>query len=329
MKATRCLAAAAALLAATALTAPAMAMTEIRISTAAPDQSAISDALRLIEKRMDEAYPGEVDVSVHTASTLFRQGTELPAMQRGNLEMASLVTFEIEAQLPEYGVFSAGYLFRTPEQMLNVFTGPIGEEFAAKVAEEMDIVILATGYLGTRQVALREVKNVKTPEDFAGVKLRMPPGASFQTLARAMNITPVAMPITEVYLALQTGSIDGQDNPANMTRDWKFDEVSREIVLTDHLVQPVFFAIAKPVFEALTAEQQDTLRAAARDAAEIEAQKTIEAEKAALAAFEEAGIVISHPDLELFRANAAKLYEEEGLAAEWQPGLRAKIDATQ
>jgi tripartite ATP-independent transporter DctP family solute receptor len=328
MKATRHLAAAAALLAATALTAPAMAMTEIRISTAAPDQSPLSDAFRLIEKRMDEAYPGEIDVSVHTASTLFRQGTELPAMQRGNLEMASPVTFEIESQLPEYGVFGAGYLFRSPQQMLAVFNGPIGEEFATKVAEEMDIEILATGYLGTRQVTLRDVKNVQTPEDFAGVKLRMPPGASFQTLARAMNITPVAMPITEVYLALQTGSIDGQDNPANMTRDWKFGEVSKEVVLTDHLIQPVFFAIAKPVFDALTTEQQETLRAAAREAAAIEAEQTIEAEKSALAEFEKAGIVISHPDLELFRVNAAKLYEEEGLAAEWQPGLRARIDAT-
>jgi TRAP-type C4-dicarboxylate transport system substrate-binding protein len=112
----------------------------------------------------------------------------------------------------------------------------------------MDIVILATGYLGTRQVALREVRNVQAPEDFAGVELRRPPGASFQTLARAMNITPVAMPITEVYLALQTGAIDGPDNPGNMTRDWTFDEVTKEVVLTDHLIQPVFQAGPRRAF---------------------------------------------------------------------------------
>jgi tripartite ATP-independent transporter DctP family solute receptor len=328
MKATR-LAAVAALLAATAFAAPAWAVTQIRASTAAPDVSPLSDAFRLIEKRMEEAHPGEIDFSVHTASSLFRQGTELPAMQRGNLEMASPVTFEIEAQLPEYGVFSAGYLFRSPEQMLNVFNGPIGEEFAARVADEMDIVILATAYLGTREVGLREVKNVKTPEDFNGVKLRMPPGAAFQTLARAMGVTPVAMPITEVYLALQTGAIDGQDNPANMTRDWKFGEVSKEIVLTDHLIQPVFIAIAKPVYDSLTPEQEATLRAAAEEAAALEIQQTLEAEKAALAEFEAAGIVISRPDVELFRANAARLYAEEGYEEEWQPGLKAKIDATE
>lgn len=309
-------------------TVPAHAKTEIRISTAAPDSSPLSDAFRLIKQRMEEAYPDDISVSVHTASTLFRQGTELPAMQRGNLEMASPVTFEIEAQLPEYGVFSSGYVFRDPEHMLKVFNGPIGEEFYAKVAETMDLVILDTAYLGTRVVGLREVKNIKTPEDFSGVKLRMPPGAAFQTLARAMGITPLAMPITEVYLALQTGAIDGQDNPTNMTRDWKFDEVSKEIVLTQHIVQPVFIAIAKPVFDALTPEQQATLRTAAKEAAAMEVQKTIEDEKSALEGFEKAGIVISRPDLELFRSTAAKLYKEEGFEEKWQAGLKEKIDAT-
>lgn len=310
------------------LALPALAATEIRISTAAPEQSPLTDAFRQIKEKMEAAYPGEVSMSVHPASSLFRQGTELSALQRGNLEMASPVTFEIEAQLPEYGVFSAGYVFRDPEHMLKVFNGPIGAEFARKVADRMDVVILATGYLGTREVGLRAVKNVKTPEDFSGVKLRMPPGAAFQTLARAMGVTPVAMPITEVYLALQTGAIDGQDNPANLTRDWKFDEVTREMVLTDHTVQPVFFAMAKPVFDRLTPAQQETLKAAAMEAAATEAARTIADEKAALEAFGKAGIVISRPDLAPFRANAARLYSEEGYDRKWQPGLKEKIDAT-
>ncbi|WP_291975780.1 DctP family TRAP transporter solute-binding subunit [Chelatococcus sp.] len=311
------------------LTAGAEAATQLRISTAAPDQSPLTDAFRHIKKKMEEAFPGEVTVSVHPASSLFRQGTELPAMQRGNLEMASPVTFEIEAQLPEYGVFSSGYVFRDPAHMLKVFNGPIGEEFYAKVADKMGLVILDTAYLGTRQVGLRDVKNIKTPKDFSGVKLRMPPGAGFQTLARAMGVTPLAMPITEVYLALQTGSIDGQDNPANMTRDWKFNEVSKEVVLTQHIVQPVFIAISKTAYDKLTPDQQKALRAAAKEATAIEVQKTIEDEKSAVEGFKKAGIVVSEPDLELFRANAAKLYKEEGYETKWQPGLKSKIDAIQ
>ena len=73
----------------------AQAPTEIGISTAAPDSSPLSDAFRMIKARMESKFPGAVKVSVHTASALFRQGTELPAMQRGNLELASPVTFEM------------------------------------------------------------------------------------------------------------------------------------------------------------------------------------------------------------------------------------------
>lgn len=310
------------------LSVQAQAQTQIRISTAAPDNAPLTAAFRLIKERMEAAHPGQVAVSVHAASTLFRQGTELPAMQRGNLEMASPVTFEIEAQLPEYGVLGAGYVFRDTDHMLKVFNGPIGQEFYAKVADKMDIVILEAAYLGTRVVALRDVKNVKEPANFAGVKLRMPPGAAFQTLARAMGVTPLAMPITEVYLALQTGSIDGQDNPTNMVRDWKFNEVSKEIVMTKHVVQPVFIAIAKPVFDKLTPAQQATLRAAAKEATAIEVKKTLEDEASSVAGFKTAGIVISTPDLAPFRANAAKLYRDEGLEQKWQPGLKARIDAT-
>ena len=109
----------------------AQAQTEIRISTAAPDNSPLSDAFRMIKARMEAKFPGAVKVSVHTASSLFRQGTELPAMQRGNLEMASPVTFEIEAQLPEYGVFSGAYLFRDADHLIKTFRSDIGREYYA------------------------------------------------------------------------------------------------------------------------------------------------------------------------------------------------------
>jgi tripartite ATP-independent transporter DctP family solute receptor len=309
-------------------TGAAFAQTQIRISTAAPEVSPLSEAFRLIKDRMEKAHPGEVNVSVHSASTLFRQGTELPAMQRGNLEMASPVTFEIEGQLPEYGVLSAGYVFRDPAHMLKVFNGPIGQEFYAKVVDKMDLVILDTGYLGTRSVGLRMVKNVKSPDDFSGVKLRMPPGAAFQTLARVMKLTPAAMPITEVYLGLKTGSIDGQDNPPGLTRDWKFDEVTKEMVLTRHSVQPVFFAISKSAFNKLTPQQQTTLRAAAKEAAALQVKNTLADEQAALAKFKEGGMVISEPDLAPFRAGASQLYKDDGFEQKWQPGLKAKIEAT-
>ncbi len=319
--------AAAALLLGGLASAPAFAQTEIRISTAAPDQSPLSDAFRMIKTRMEAKFPGQIRVSVHTASSLFRQGTELPALQRGNLEMASPVTFEIEGQLPEYGVFSAAYLFRDADHLIKTFRSDIGKEFVDDVASKMGIVILDTAYLGTRTVNLRMDKPVRLPGDLAGVKMRMPPGPAFQMLAKALGATAVSMPITEVYLGLKTGSIDAQDNPINMSRDWKFNEVTAQVILTRHLVQPVFFAIAKPFFDKLTPAQQAELRAAAREAADFEIAKTLEDEKSATETFRAAGIKIVEPDIPAFRAAVMEQYKESGMMARWKPGLAERVEA--
>lgn len=317
----------AALLAAPLAIAPAVAQTEIRISTAAPDQSPLSDAFRMIKSRMEAKFPGAIKVSVHTASSLFRQGTELPAMQRGNLEMASPVTFEFEQQLPEYGPFSAAYLFRDPDHLIKTFRSDIGKEYAADVASKAGIVILDTAYLGTRTVNLRGDKPVKVPGDLAGVKMRMPPGPAFQMLAKALGATAVSMPITEVYLALKTGALDAQDNPTNMTRDWKFNEVTQQVILTKHLVQPVFIAIAKPFFDKLTPEQQAELRAASRAAADIQIAKTLKDEQDAIETFRKANIKVVEPDTAAFRAAVQEQYKQAGLMEKWKPGLAARIEA--
>jgi len=305
----------------------AQAQTEIRISTAAPDNSPLSDAFRMIKARMEAKFPGAIKVSVHAASALFRQGTELPAMQRGNLEMASPVTFEIEAQLPEYGVLSAAYLFRDADHLIKTFRGDIGREYYDDVASKMGLVILDTAYLGTRTVNLTSDKKVEKPSDLNGVKMRMPPGAAFQVLAKALGATPVSMPITEVYLGLKTGQIDAQDNPTNMTRDWKFHEVTKQVVLTRHLVQPVFIAIAKPVYDKLTPAQQAELRAASREAADMQVAKTLADEKSAVDTFKAANIRISEPDAAAFRSVVFKEYEASGMTAKWKPGLLARIQA--
>ena len=120
----------------------------------------------------------------------------------------------------------------------------------------MGVVILAPTYLGTRQVNLRAAREVKGPADLAGVKLRMPGGPDWLLLGQSLGVTPTPMGMPEVYLALQTGAIDGQENPPTIFNAAKFYEVTKQMVLTSHLVQPVFYAIAKPYWDKLSPEQR-------------------------------------------------------------------------
>ena len=126
----------------------------LRFSTAAPPPDFLSRSMQQFKAELEKAAP-EFDVQLHYASSLFRQGTEVPAMQRGNLEMSTMTTFEVAQQVAELGFFNRAYLFRDYEHAYKTLTGGVGKRYADLVAQKMGIVVLAPTYLGTRQVALR------------------------------------------------------------------------------------------------------------------------------------------------------------------------------
>src|SRR3982750_2389399 len=131
--------------------------TVLRFSTAAPPPDFLSRSLAQFKSELEKSAP-EFDVQVYPGSQLFRQGTEVPALQRGNLEMSTMTTFEVAQQVPELGFFNRAYLFRDYDHAYRTLSGPVGRRYAELTASKMDVVILAPTYLGTRQVALRAAK---------------------------------------------------------------------------------------------------------------------------------------------------------------------------
>lgn len=289
---------------------------QIRISTAAPPSDFLTRALDQLKADVDKASVG-LDVSVHPASTLFKQGTEVPAIQRGNLEMSTMTTFEVAQQIPQLGYFNRAYLLSDYNHMRRVFDGPIGDDFRRAVADKMGIEILATHYLGTRQVNLRQKRSVKAPADLAGIKMRMPAGPEWLLLGDTLGVTPVPMGMPEVYLALKTGTVDGQENPLSILNAAKFYEVTEQIVLTAHMVQPVFFHIGKPVWDKLNTDQKKVLGDACRKAAKSGDDARLNDEKAITAALKGRGLAVDAIDLAPFRDNADRVYAKSDLAKQW------------
>src|SRR6476661_6199052 len=121
--------------------------------------------------------------------------------------MITMTTFEVAQQIPEFGFFNRGYLFRDYDHMRRVVDGPIGAAHRSTVADKIGIVLVATTYLGTRQVNLRQKRTVKGPADLAGVKLRMAAGLDCNLLGKSLSVSPVLMGMPQVYLALKTGVI--------------------------------------------------------------------------------------------------------------------------
>jgi TRAP-type transport system periplasmic protein len=298
----------------------------LRFSTAAPPPDFLSRSMQQFKADLEKAAP-EFDVQLHYASSLFRQGTEVPAMQRGNLEMSTMTTFEVAQQVPELGFFNRAYLFRDYDHAYKTLTGPVGKRYADLTASKMGVLVLAPTYLGTRQVSLRAVKDIKGPSDLSGLKLRMPGGPDWLLLAQSIGAAPTPMNMPEVYLAMQTGAIDGQENPPTIFRAAKFHEVSKQMVITSHLVQPIFYAIAKPYFDKLSADQKQKLTAAAVRAAKWNDENRLNDEKTVIDGLASQGLTVTRPDLSVFRANAEKVYANADAAKAWDRKMMDEVMA--
>jgi len=299
----------------------------LRISTPAVPEDWHAKMWTVMKEQLEKTAPGEFDVQINLNASLFKQGTEPAAMARGNLEMSSISAFDIAKLVPEFSIFTAGYVVRDPDQQQKIFNGPIGEEMFKPVAEKMDVTILSTVYLGTREVNLREVRNVRTPADLKGVKLRMPGSKEWLFLGDALGATATPLAFGEVYLALKTGTIDGQDNPLPTVRAAKFYEVTKQVVLTDHLVDGIFIAIANKTWNALSAAQKQKLKAAAQAAAQYNNENRIKEEAQLVAFFKQQGLEVSVPDREAFRKHVQQVYLNSDYAKVWPKGLLERVNA--
>jgi tripartite ATP-independent transporter DctP family solute receptor len=299
----------------------------IRFSTAAPPPDFLARSIESFKAEVEGADVG-IKVETHPGSTLFRQGTEVPALQRGNLEMSTMTTFEVAQQIAEFGLFNRAYLFRDYGHLRSTFDGPIGTLYRHAVADKMGIEILAVAYLGTRQVNLRQKRKVAAPRDLAGIKMRMPAGAEWLLLGKALGVSPVPLGMPEVYLALKTGSIDGQENPLSILSAAKLYEVSEQVVLTAHMVQPVFFNIAKPFWDKLTPAQQAAVEKAARNAAKSNDTGRLADEKTIAEALTARGLAVDTIDPAPFRAMADSVYGESDAQKVWNVDLMRQIAAT-
>ena len=309
---------------------PLMAQTKIplRISTPAVPDDWHAKMWTVFKESLDKAAPNQFDVQIHLNASLFKQGAEPAAMARGNLELTTVSAFDMAKLVPEFSIFTAGYIVRDPQHQQKVFNGPIGDELFKAVADKMEITVLSTAYLGTRQVNLREARNVRTPADLKGIKLRMPGSKEWLFLGETLGATATPLAFGEVYMGLKTGTIDGQDNPLPTVRAAKFYEVTKQLVLTNHLVDSLFIAIASKTWNGMTAAQKQAVKAAALAAATFNNDNRIKEEAQIIDFFKQQGLQVSTPDLEAFRKSVQDAYAKSDYAKVWTKGMLERINNT-
>jgi tripartite ATP-independent transporter DctP family solute receptor len=308
--------------------AMAQSKTLLRISTPAVPDDWHGKMWTVFKEHLDKNAPGEFDVQINLNATLFKQGAEPAAMARGNLELSAISAFDIAKQVPEFSIFTAGYVIRDPQHQQKVFSGPVGQEMFKLANEKMGVTLLAPIYLGTRQLNLRDARNVRTPADLKGVKLRMPGSKEWLFLGESLGATATPLAFGEVYMGLKTGTIDGQDNPLPTVRATKFYEVTKQVVMTSHLVDGIFVAISDKAWNGMTPVQRQKVQAAAQAAAAFNNENRIKEESQLVDFLKQQGLTVTTPDVDAFRKAVQQAYMGSDYAKVWPKGLLERINGT-
>lgn len=278
-------------------------------------------------KRFAEAIRNDFTLQPYYGGTLFRQGTELVAMQRNNLEMGNIAPQDISNQIPAWSIVTSAYLFKDAEHLKRVFASDVGRDLKKMAEEKLNIRILGPTYFGARHVGLKPRTRITTPADMAGIKLRMPGGDAWQFLGRSLGANPTPMAYGEVYTGLQSGAVDGQDNPLPNVQNMKFYEVMSQIVLTSHLVGFDLLCITNRAWNAMSAQQQASFQQAADAAIDWSTAEHLKRERELVDFFRKQGLEVYEPNLAAFREHAQRMYLASDLAKSWVPGMLEKINA--
>jgi TRAP-type transport system periplasmic protein len=317
------LGAGAALAAGAAVPAWAQAQPTLRFAAVFSDQDIRADMMKMFAKEVANDFKMEL----HLNSTLFRQGTELVALQRDNLEMGNIAPQDISKQVPAWSLLTSAYLFRDANHLNQFFAGDLGAQMKKIAEDQLKVKILGPTFFGTRHVGLKPKKKINTPADMAGIKLRMPPGETWQLLGKSLGANPTPMAYAETYTGLQTGAIDGQDNPLPNVQNMKFYEVMSQIVLTSHLVAFDLLTLNMKTWQAMSPARQKNFQAAADKAIAWSAGEHAKREAELAETFRKGGLDVYVPNIPAFREYAQKVYLASDDAKTWPAGMLAKINA--
>jgi len=313
----------AALAAAQMAPAWAQAKPTIRFAAVFSDKDIRAGMIQMLAKDIE----GDYKLEPFYNGSLFKQGTELVALQRDNLEMGNIAPQDISKQVPAWSILTSAYLFRDANHLNTFFTSDLGAQMKKMAEDQVKVKILGPTFFGTRQVGLKPKKKINTPADMAGIKLRMPPGDAWQLLGRSLGANPTPMAYAETYTGLQTGAIDGQDNPLPNVQNMKFYEVMSQIVLTSHLVGYDLLTINLKTWSSMSAAKQKSFQAAADKAIAWSAGEHLKREAELADGFRKQGLDVYAPNVAAFRDNAQKVYLASDEAKEWPKGLLEKINA--
>ncbi len=275
------------------------------------EDSYFDRVMEYYDKQIQEKSGGSLALDIQAGGALGGETDYVEGMQAGTIDMTLVSISPITPTAHSCGVFEIPFLFRDFEHANKVWNSEIGQAMRDEL-DSVGIKALGIADFGYRQTT-NNVRPINSPDDVKGLKLRVMQSEIQIRAWEALGATPVTMAVTEVFTALQTGTVEGQENPINAIRSNGFYEVQKYMSFTNHMYAPILLCVSKTAWDGLTENQQKVLMDCVPDWAEKSVGILEQVNGEDLKIIQDAGVQInevSEENLQKFRDKVRPLHEE-------------------
>jgi len=284
------------------------ASTEIKFGMQAAAGSLEYQSAEVFSKKLSELSQGDLSVSLFPSAVLGDDRAMLQQLTMGDLGLTFASMGRVGLWIPRASAMDLPYVVKDHQHAQRIFSSSFGQSIREKMEKDHGWYALNTWYNGTRETTSNRALN--TIDDFAGLKLRVPNAKTLLGFARLVGASPTPMSFSEVYLALQTNAVDGQENPLHTINTMKFYEVQSNLAMTNHLVDDTMLIVSSKVWSSLSVEQKKMVQIAADYAESFHTKSVQDKESKLISYFEGKGVEVTYPDMKVLRKAMSPMYAE-------------------
>lgn len=278
-------------------------------------------AAEYFAKEVKEKSAGKIEISIYPSAQLGDDRVMLKQLKDGALDFTFAESARFQLFYPEAEVFALPYLIKDFDVAKKVLLDTkFGQDLLSKIDKDLNMQVIGIAYNGTRQTTSN--RPINSIADMKGLKLRVPNAATNLALAKYVGAAPTPMAFSEVYLALQTHSVDGQENPLSTIQAQKFYEVQKYLALTNHILNDQLYLVSNDTLNDLPEDLQKVVKDAAAKAAEYHTKLFKESESELITFFKDHGVTVTEPDLKPFK-EALQAYYDDYIKRTGETGKKA------
>lgn len=280
---------------------------ELKFGMVAGNQQNEFKAAEKLAEYVEKESDGQLIVKIYPNSQLGDDRAMLEQVSEGSLDITLAETARFGIWVPRASLMGLPYFVDGYEHLQMALNDTdYGKELKDELLNEHNWRIVGNAYNGTRQTTSN--REIKTLDDMKGLKLRVPEADTLLDYAKYTGASATPMAFTEVYLALQTNAVDGQENPLSTIDAQKFYEVQDYLALTNHVVNDANYVVSNQMWEKLPEELKTILEDGIKEAADYHTQLFTEEEANLIAKFKDEGVTVTEPDLQEFKEAVSKAY---------------------